>query len=75
MAFPSEISFLESLKSVPRRHFYERNPQIAIAMIIILFLAPFVGIFVNGLIGAVWGVVFSVLGYYLAPYVVLKLRQ
>jgi len=44
-------------------------------MILIVFLAPFVGIFVNGLIGAVWGVGLSVLGYYFAPYAVLKLRE
>jgi hypothetical protein len=74
MAFPSELSFIESLKSEQRRYFYERNPRIAIAMIIIVFLAPFVGIFVKGLIGAVGGVGFSVLGYYLTPYAVLKLR-
>ena len=75
MAFPSELSFFESLRSEARRYFYERNPRIAIAMIVIVFLAPIVGIFVKGLIGAVWGVVFSVVGYYLAPYAVLKLRQ
>ena len=75
MAFPSELTIFESLKSERRRHFYERHPRIAIAMIIIVFLAPIVGIFVNGLPGAVWGVVFSVLGYFLTPYVLLKLGQ
>lgn len=75
MAFPSELSFIESLKSEPRRYFYQRHPRVAMAMIIILFLAPIVGIYANGLPGGVLGVVFSVLGYYLAPYAVLKLRQ
>ena len=75
MAFPSELSFIESLKSKPRRYFYERHPRIAIAMILIVFLAPFVGIVVNGLPGAVWGVGLSVLGYFLTPYAVQKLGQ
>jgi len=57
------------------RYFYQQNPRIAIAMILIVFLAPFVGIFVKGLIGAVWGVGLSVLGYYFAPYAVRKLRE
>ena len=75
MALPFESSFIESLKSEPRRSFYQRHPRIAIAMIVIVFLAPIVGIYVNGLPGAVWGVGFSVLGYFLTPYVLLKLAQ
>ena len=75
MTFPSELSFFESLKSEQRRNFYQGNPLIAMAMIVIVFFAPFVGIFMNGLPGAVWGVGVSVLGYVLAPYVVLKLRE
>ncbi len=75
MAFPSELSFIDSLKSEPRRSFYERHPRIAIGMIVILFFAPLVGIFVNGLPGVVWGVVFSVLGYFLTPYVLPRLAQ
>ena len=75
MAYPSELSFTDSLKADQRRHFYERNKQIAIVMIVVVFLAPFIGIFVRGLSGAVWGVILSVLGYYLAPFTVLKLRQ
>ena len=75
MALPSELSFIDSLKREPRRHFYERHTRIAIAMILIVFFAPFVGVVVKGLIGAVWGVVLSVVGFYLTPYAVLKLRQ
>ena len=75
MGTPTELSFFESLKSAPRRYFYERHPRIAMAMILIVFLAPFVGLYVNGLSGAVWGVGLSVLGYVLTPYVLLKLAQ
>ena len=75
MTFPSELSFFESLKSESRRSFYQRHPRIAIAMILIVFFAPLGGVFVNGLRGAVWGVVLSVLGFVLTPYVLLKLAQ
>ena len=75
MAFPSEPSFRESLKSESRRYFYERHIRIAIAMILIVFFAPFVGIWVNGLIGAVGGIVLSVAAFYVTPYVVLKLLE
>lgn len=44
-------------------------------MILIVFFAPFVGIWVNGLIGAVGGIVLSVAAFYVTPYVVLKLLE
>lgn len=71
----SELSFAGSLKSEQRRNFYEHNKPIAVLVILILFLLPIVGVFVIGVSGAVLGVVSSVLGYYLTPYVVLKLRE
>jgi len=71
----SELSFTGSLKSEPRRNFYEHNKPIAVLMILILFLFPIVGVSVSGLPGGVLGVAISVLGYYLMPYVVLKLRE
>jgi hypothetical protein len=68
-----ELSFAGSLKSEPRRTFYEHHKPVAVLMILILFLFPIVGVFVMGVPGAVLGVAISVLGYYLAPYVVPKL--
>ena len=68
------LSFTDSLKEHQRKSFYERNKPIAVAMILVVFLLPFVGLFITGLFGAVLGVVVSVMAYYLAPYVVLKLR-
>ncbi|HEX9284154.1 MAG TPA: hypothetical protein VF879_00660 [Nitrospirales bacterium] len=70
----SELSFADSLKSEPRRTFYEHHKPIAVLMIFILFLLPIVGVFVFGAPGGLLGVLVSVVGYYLAPYVVLKLR-
>ncbi|MDR4493106.1 MAG: hypothetical protein R3B74_01545 [Nitrospirales bacterium] len=43
-------------------------------MIVILFLAPLVGVAYRGFQGAALGLVLSVLAYYLAPWIVLKLE-
>ena len=73
MPFRSELSFTDSLQSGQRRDFYERHQSIAIVMILIVFMAPFAGLYVTGLLGAVIGVVLSVSCYYLTPYAWLKL--
>ncbi len=70
----SELSFTGSLKSEQRRTFYEHHKPIAVLMILILFFLPIVGVFVMGAPGGLLGVVVSVVGYFLTPYVVLKLR-
>lgn len=73
MALPPDLSLADSFKSDRRKAFYERHKGVAIAMILILFLFPLVGVFVTGLSGAVLGVLISVSAYYLAPYALLKL--
>ncbi|MDR4479160.1 MAG: hypothetical protein R3B37_05350 [Nitrospira sp.] len=73
MALQSPLSFTESLTSARRIAFYEGHKRIAIVMILIVFLLPFVGVFLQGLIGAVSGVIISVVCYFLTPYLVLKL--
>ena len=70
----AKLSFTGSLKSEQRAGFYERHKPIAVAMILIVFLLPIVGVFVMGLPGAVLGVVISAAGYLLTPYAVLTLR-
>jgi hypothetical protein len=71
----SPASFSMSLKSDQRRAFYERNKPIAVALIVIVFVAPILGVFLQGLTGLFWGMTGSVLGYYLTPYVVSKMRD
>lgn len=73
MPFGYGVSFADSLKTEARRKFYEEHRSIAILMIIIVFLSPFAGLYVTGLFGAVMGVVFSVICYYLTPYIWLTL--
>lgn len=62
-------SFLNSLQSDQRRTFYEAHRTVALAMILVVFLFPFAGLYVTGLFGAVLGVIISVAAYYLAPYI------
>ncbi len=73
MAISPDISFADSLKRDQRRAFYEAHKDIALVMILVVFLFPIVGVNVSGLLGAVWGVVISIFVYYLMPYVTLKL--
>jgi hypothetical protein len=73
MALRSELSFTDSLTGDRRSRFYERHRSIAILMILIVFLSPFAGLYVTGLFGAVLALLFSVAGYYLTPYVWIKL--
>jgi hypothetical protein len=61
------LSFTESITADHRRQFYERHRSLALLMILILFLAPFAGLYVTGLLGSVGGVVLSVAAYYLMP--------
>ena len=75
MDLPPDITLADSFKSDRRKAFYEHHKGVAIAMILILFLLPLVGVFVNGMSGAVLGVLISVSGYYLAPYALLKLGE
>ncbi|MGB3398142.1 MAG: hypothetical protein WBB60_16985 [Nitrospira sp.] len=74
MAGPPPLSFSDSLTAAQRTAFYERHKPIAVAMILLVFLLPFVGVYLRGLIGAVSGVIISVVCYYLTPYLVLTLR-
>ena len=73
MTYGYGMSFSDSLKGEERRKFYERHRSIAIAMIVIVFLSPFAGLYVTGLFGAVLGLVVSVALYYLTPYIWLTL--
>ncbi len=73
MSLSPDLSFTDSLKSDRRTAFYEHHKGIALAMILIVFLLPLVGVFAQGLAGAITGVIISVLAYYLAPFALLKL--
>ena len=67
MSDRSGPSFSESLTADHRRTFYERHRSLAVLMILILFLAPFAGLYVTGLLGSMIGVGLSVAAYFLLP--------
>jgi len=73
MALPSNLSFTDSLKTDQRKAFYEARKNIALVMVLVVFLFPLFGVYVSGLLGAALGMVISIAAYFLTPYVILKL--
>ncbi len=69
MVHPSDLSFIDSLKSESRKYFYEHHETVAIAMVLVVFLLPLIGAFSRGLSGAATGAVISTVTYYLMPYI------
>ncbi len=68
-----ESSFKDSLTGERRREFYERHKPLAVLMVLIVFLSPILGVFLKGVPGLLLGVIIPVAGYYLIPYIVLRL--
>jgi hypothetical protein len=51
-----------------RRRFYDDHRLLAVFMIVIVFAAPFAGLYVAGLLGVVVGVLVSAVAYVLIPW-------
>lgn len=51
-----------------RRTFYEGHRSLALFMILVVFAAPFAGLYVAGLFGVVVGVLVSAAAYVLLPF-------
>ncbi len=66
MSHPSGWS--PSFSAEGRRTFYEGHRSLALFMILVVFAAPFAGLYVAGLLGAVVGVLVSAAAYVLIPY-------
>jgi len=73
MALPPDLSFADSLKSEQRKAFYEDHKDIALVMILVVFLFPLFGVYISGFLGAALGMLISIIAYFLTPYVILKL--
>ena len=65
MSGRSTPTLTESFNADFRRRFYEGRRSLALLMILIVFLAPFAGLYVARLPGAVIGVLLSFAAYYL----------
>lgn len=57
-----------SFSAEARRRFYEGHRSTALFMILIVFSAPFAGLYVAGLLGVAIGVLVSAAAYVLAPF-------
>ena len=66
-------SFKDSLTAERRKDFYEQHKPIAVLMVLIVFSFPILGVFLKGVPGLLLGVIIPIAGYYLLPYVVLRL--
>ncbi len=73
MPHSSNISLTDSLKSSQRQAFYEGHKDIALIMILVVFLFPLFGVYISGLLGAAVGMIISISAYFLTPYVKLKI--
>ncbi len=73
MAHTSHLSLGNSLKTDQRKAFYEAHKNIALVMVLVVFLFPLFGVYVSGLLGAALGMLISIAAYFLTPYVILKL--
>ncbi len=73
MTLPSNVSLTDSLKSNQRKAFYEGHKNIALIMILVMFLFPLFGVYISGLLGAALGMFLSISVYFLTPYVTYKL--
>ena len=58
-----------SFSAESRRAFYEGHRSLALFMLLVVFTAPFAGLYVAGLLGVVIGVVVSAVAYVLTPSV------
>jgi uncharacterized membrane protein len=67
MSYRSDSSASFSAES--RRTFYEAHRSLALFMLLIVFSAPFAGLYVAGLLGVVVGVLVSAAAYVLTPSV------
>jgi len=75
MTHQSNLSLGDTLKSDQRKAFYEAHRDIALVMILVVFLFPLFGVYVSGLLGAALGMLISIAAYFLTPYVTIRLGK
>lgn len=68
MSDRSDSAHNSSPSAEARRTFYEVHRSLALFMILVVFAAPFAGLYVAGLLGVVVGVLASAAAYVLIPY-------
>lgn len=66
-SMPDRSDSAASFSAEARRTFYEGHQSLARFMILFVFMAPFAGLYVAGLLGVVLGVLVSGAAYVLTP--------
>lgn len=66
-AMPDRSDSAAFFSAEARRTFYEGHRSLALFMILIVFVAPFAGLYVAGLLGVVLGALISGAAYVLTP--------
>jgi uncharacterized membrane protein len=66
---PHRSDSTASFSAEARRTFYEGHRSMALFMLLVVFAAPFAGLYVAGLLGVVIGVLVSAAAYVLVPSV------
>ncbi len=70
-----EINVAGHITWEKRREFYEKNLLAFIAVVVITFGAPFLGLLLVGWAGVVAGLVLGGAAYWVGPFAVTKIRE
>ena len=70
-----EINIAEHIAWEKRREFYEKKPLALVAVIVITFGAPFLGLILIGWIGVLVGLLLGAVAYWIGPIAVTKVRE
>ena len=58
-----------------RREFYEKNPKILIAVILITVISSFLGLFLGGPVGVVIGLALGTITFFISPRAITKVVE
>lgn len=69
------ITISDSMRWQTRREFYEKNPKILIAVILITVISPFLGLFLGGPVGVVIGLALGTITFFISPRAITKVVE
>ncbi|RLI01199.1 hypothetical protein DRO38_05440 [Candidatus Bathyarchaeota archaeon] len=69
------ITISDSMRWQTRREFYEKNPKILIAVILITVISSFLGLFLGGPVGVVIGLALGTITFFISPRAFTKVVE
>jgi len=69
------ITISDSMRWQTRREFYEKNPKILIAVILITVISSFLGLFLGGPVGVVIGLALGTITFFISPRAITKVVE